>query len=353
MRADASLQKGPAPAMLGAPLEPIYRAVVARRNASFDRGRRVSRLTVPVVSVGNISVGGTGKTPMVMWCVRALRAAGRRPAIGMRGYGARVHKGVASPSDEQAEYMESLPGTPIAADPDRVSALRRLLRDDKTVDCVVLDDGFQHRFVARDLDIVLLDVTRDPFADRCLPAGWLREPVESLGRAGVVALTHAERVSREAIETIRARVERVAPNARVFVSRHEWDGLDVGQESWPTTRLRGMRVLALCGVGNPGAFLAQARTAGAEVVRESVRRDHAPYDGEAAARIVEEAATLGCDAILTTLKDWVKLRPSLEEIGAAGSSVPFIRPRLAMAFDDEAGLRSLLLASCGGAALLR
>ncbi len=353
MRADASLQKGPAPALLGAPLEPIYRAVVARRNASFDRGRRVSRLTVPVVSVGNISVGGTGKTPMVMWCVRALRAAGRRPAIGMRGYGARVNKGVASPSDEQAEYMESLPGTPIAADPDRVSALRRLLRDDKTVDCVVLDDGFQHRFVARDLDIVLLDATRDPFADRCLPAGWLREPVESLARAGVVALTHAERVSREAIETIRARVGRVAPNARVFVSRHEWDGLEVGQESWPTSRLGGMRVLALCGVGNPGAFLAQARTAGAEVVRESVRRDHAPYDGEAAARIVEEAATLGCDAILTTSKDWVKLRLALEEIGAAGSSVPFIRPRLAMAFDDEAGLRSLLLASCGGAALLR
>lgn len=353
MRSDASMHRGPAPALLAAPIEPIYRAVVARRNAGFDRGRRVSRLSAPVVSVGNISVGGTGKTPMVMWCVRALRASGRRPAIGMRGYGAKVQKGVASPSDEQAEYIESLPGVPIAADPDRVSALRRLLRDDKNIDCVVLDDGFQHRFVARDLDIVLIDVTRDPFNDRCLPAGWLREPVESLARAGIVALTHAERVSREAVETIRARVERVAPQARVFVSRHEWDGLDVGEEVWPVARLRGMRALALCGVGNPGAFLAQARSAGAEVVRESIRRDHAPYDGDAAARIVEEAATLGCDSILTTSKDWVKLRPALEEIGAAGRSVPFIRPRLTLAFDDEAGLRSLLLSACGGAALLR
>ncbi|MBL0921397.1 MAG: tetraacyldisaccharide 4'-kinase [Phycisphaerales bacterium] len=353
MRADASSGRGPAPAIIAAPIEPIYRAVVARRNASFDRGRRVTRLPVPVVSVGNISVGGTGKTPMVMWCVRALRAAGRRPAIGMRGYGARVSKGVASPSDEQAEYLESLPGAPIAAAPDRASALRRLLREDKSVDGVVLDDGFQHRFVAGDVDIVLIDVTRDPFADRCLPAGWLREPVESLARAGVVALTHAERVSREAVETIRARVERVAPRARVFVSRHEWDGLEVGDESWPTSRLKGMRVLALCAVGNPGAFLAQARAAGAEVARESVRRDHAPYDGEAAARIVEQAAMLGCDGILTTSKDWVKLRPALEEIGAAGRSVPFVRPRLALAFDDEAGLRALLLASCGGAALLR
>ncbi len=353
MGADLIAGKGPAPRGIAAPLEPIYRAIVARRNASFDRGRRVTRLGVPVVSVGNISVGGTGKTPMVMWCVRALRGSGMRPAIGMRGYGARVQKSGPAPSDEQAEYMESLPGVPIAADPDRSSALRRLLREDPGVDCVVLDDGFQHRFVWRDFDIVLIDATRDPFHDRCLPAGWLREPVESLARAGAIVLTHTEGVSREAVETITRRVAAVAPETRLFRSRHEWDGLDVGEEGWPVDRLRGMRVLVVCAVGNPGAFVAQVRAAGAEVVRESIRRDHAPYDGEAAARIIEEAATIGCDAIMTTSKDWVKIRPALEEIGAAGRSVPFIRPRLTLGFDDEAGLRSMLIAACTGASLLR
>ncbi|MEZ6211709.1 MAG: tetraacyldisaccharide 4'-kinase [Phycisphaerales bacterium] len=189
-------QRPPLPA-LGTPLEPLYRAAVNKRNRDFDNGRRIAKLPIPVVSVGNISVGGTGKTPMVRWIVNTLRDLGANPGIAMRGYG-RKHAGV---SDEQQEHADRMPDTPIAANPDRVAAIHTLIEQHRA-DCAVLDDGFQHRFAARDLDIVLIDATRSPFADRCLPAGWLREPVESLARAHAIVITRSTLIEPHALSQL-------------------------------------------------------------------------------------------------------------------------------------------------------
>ena len=260
-------QRSPLPRALtpfGTALEPVYRWAVRRRNAGFDRGDRVWRAPVPVVSVGNLSVGGTGKTPMVMWLARETQARGIRPVIAMRGYAKRDGQ----PSDEEAEYLAALGGVRVLANPDRAGAIAAFLDGGGKADLVLLDDGFQHRFVARDVDVVLIDATRDPFADRCLPAGWLREPVESLRRAHAIVLTRADRVSDTRVRGITERIRAVAGQGVVIATTsHRWAHIErrhpehAGQHSErlaPREALRGKRVRIVAGISNPGAFTAQA-----------------------------------------------------------------------------------------------
>ena len=168
------------------PLAGIYGRVVAGRNRRFDAGEGVVDLKEPVISVGNLTLGGTGKTPVCQYLVSVLREAGRTPAIAMRGYGA-SSDGV---SDEALEYSSMFEDLPLAVGADRVVSLEAL-RKKSAFDCVVLDDGFQHRRIARDLDIVLIDATRPGLDDRLLPAGRLREPPSSLARADIVLVTRA------------------------------------------------------------------------------------------------------------------------------------------------------------------
>lgn len=342
------LPRPPVAPVVGLALAPFFRAGVALRNASFDRGFRVRRLPIPVVSIGNLSVGGTGKTPMVHWVVGELLEAGRHPAIAMRGYTPRP----GSPSDERAEHESRFPGVPVGVGADRVASLSAALARRPETDCAVLDDAFQHRFVARDLDIVLLDATRNPFDDRVLPAGWLREPVSSLRRAHAIVVTHAESAPQEVVADMRRRAAEVSPRALVLSARHDWQALDgFGTESpgadpsRPVSWLDGRRVHVLCAIGNPSAFLAQARAAGAVVVSTDLRRDHAVYssaDVEAARAIAQQQ---GADAVLTTAKDWAKLAPL-----AGAHAIPFVRPRLALGFDAGGdALRALLLQACPGA----
>ena len=315
-------ETGPVPAALGVLGEPVYRIVVRARNRSFDRGRRVTRLPLPVISVGNISVGGTGKTPFVMMIVEMLRAAGVRPAIAMRGYKAER----TGESDEEAEYRDRMDGVPVAARPDRVAGVRALLREQGDIGCVVLDDGFQHRFVARDLDIVLVDATRDPFADRCLPRGWLREPVESLGRAGVVVITRSDGVEDDARARLESRIRSVSRGLVVHAA-HEWEGIEVGETMEPVSWLGTRRVVAACAIGNAGAFLAQLRAHGADVAATLIERDHHHWtarDVDRLQALIESAGNI--EAIATTGKDWVKLRRlDLARLGA-----PVVRPRVRM-----------------------
>ncbi|MHC4129055.1 MAG: tetraacyldisaccharide 4'-kinase, partial [Planctomycetota bacterium] len=179
---------GPLPGYLGAlavPASWLYGLAVAVRNRRFAHGDRVTAVGVPVVSVGNITAGGAGKTPTVTWMAAWLRAAGHNPAIAMRGYMARPDE----PGDEQQEHVARLPDIHVVADPDRVGALRAFLPAHPDVDCVLLDDGFQHRHLHRDLDLVLIDATRDTMTDRLLPRGYLREPLSNLRRADAVVVT--------------------------------------------------------------------------------------------------------------------------------------------------------------------
>lgn len=308
--------------------EPIYRFEITRRNRAYDAGAGVVRLDRPVVSVGNLSVGGTGKTPLVAKLVGELVRAGRRPCIAMRGYG--KDRGGSGESDEAVEYGRAAPGVPVVAQADRISGLRALFAsaEGRSVDVVVLDDGFQHRKIARDVDIVLIDATAGTLEDRLLPAGWLREPVESLSRADAVVVTHAEGASKEEVERIVAEARRMSPAAAVAVCRHGWGGLRRGSNdaAAPVSVLAGTRVLAVSAIGNPRAFGRAVRACGARVEREIVLGDHDPYETATVEAIARGAE--GMEALVTTEKDWTKLGRARVDWAC-----PVYRPVLELAFD--------------------
>lgn len=297
-----------------------YERGVARRNARFDQGRGVVAFDRPVISVGNLSVGGTGKTPMVRHILQTLYAAGHDPALAMRGYGT-AHSDPERPdqpwlSDEAWIFRRAFPDLALIAQPDRVEGLIELFATaaGAQVDSIVLDDGFQHRRIARDLDLVLLDASRSPWRDELLPAGWLREPVASLRRADAVVLTRVDRVSPADLKTLRTMVENLMERPVLAECRHHWDDLQVfGPDATSQTHrvdwLRGKRVLAVAALGNPDAFVAQVRdaTGPSGAVETQILRDHDPYTPATIGRILSRVHGAGVAAIVTTEKDWTKL----------------------------------------------
>ncbi len=227
-----------------------YGAAVALRNRRYDRGwLAVHRAGIPVVSVGNLTVGGTGKTPMVEWVARWYRRHQKRVVILSRGYGQ-----VQGLNDEGRVLEDNLPDVPHLQDADRVRSARIAL-EELEAEILVLDDGFQHRRLARDLDIVLIDAL-DPFGlGHLLPRGLLREPVRSLRRAGVVVLSRADLAARDERAAIRAEAERRAGPIRWVEARHApLDLVDADGTAWPLAELTGRAVAAFCGIGNPEGF---------------------------------------------------------------------------------------------------
>jgi tetraacyldisaccharide 4'-kinase len=264
---------------------------------------------------------------------RELLARHKRPVIAMRGY----KKRAGELSDEEAEYRESLESVTVLANPDRASAIAGFFDAGGKADCVLLDDAFQHRFVARDLDIVLVDATRDPFSDKCLPGGWLREPVESLARADAILVTRADRVDARTRDRLLERLRGVAePSALLATCVHRWSRLERhGDANGPAKRepveaIARSRVLLVAGIGNPAAFRAQVASCGASIVGEQILPDHAEYTRAAVDRIVEEAARRGATSIVTTAKDWVKIRRALHTSSADG--VDWLVPRVEIEF---------------------
>lgn len=349
---------GPLPGFAGRLVEPVYRAVVTRRNKRFDSGRGAVRFDVPVLSIGNLSVGGTGKTPMVMHILSLILRAGGRPCIAMRGYTPRrggSRRGAADGvPDETDSYRRLFPNTPIVAQPDRASGVRKLLDNAPPAErptCIVLDDGFQHRRIARDLDIVLIDASRSPFTDRLLPAGWLREPVESLQRASLVVLTHAELVGPDDVARMNTQLIALRARPAEAVTRHAWTGLiDRDSAMLPLDWLLGKRLVACCAIGNPDGFLhslksnldTDGRRPGV-LAGSIVLPDHDPYAPGTIARLLALAQSTRADAIIVSDKDWSKLRHVPAE---RWGGRPLVRPALSLLFDrggrefDSAVLRA-------------
>ena len=280
-----------------APLETVYRGVIAIRGELFDRGLVESAPSpVGVVSVGNITVGGTGKTPVSAWVAERLVSLGRKPAIVLRGYG----------GDEPLVHSRLNPGVPVVVDPDRVRGIRKAADDG--ADSVVLDDGFQHRRAARNLDFVLVSADDWSPSVRLLPAGPYRESPESLRRASAVLIT-AKAVSPEAVEKVGEWIAHVAPGKPVAVlSLVQYDLVraDLSGETRPVSDLAGKRIVAVAALGNPSAFFRQLEAAGATVI--PIRfADHHPFTTEDAARAAR--LSRGADFVVCTLKDAVKLAP--------------------------------------------
>jgi len=271
----------------------LYRAGVFSRH----------RVPAPVISVGNLTVGGTGKTPLVEWLVREIRALGKRPVVLSRGYGATETE----TPDELAALAENLPDFLSVRDADRVRGA--LLAIEKHhADTLILDDGFQHLRLARDVDLVTVDATSPFGGNHCLPRGALREPIRALGRAHGVILTRSDQVEDADRQRVLRRIRRAAPRAAVAASVHaplalRPVGEGPGRElPW----LTGRTVFAVSGIGNPAAFEETLASLGAEITGRARFADHQRYDGKRLADLAAMASASGAEAIVTTQKDAVK-----------------------------------------------
>lgn len=302
---------GPAAILLRATAslaEPFYAAVLRLRNRGYDRDPGKSQsLPRPTISVGNLSVGGTGKTPMVATLARALIELGHRPAVLTRGYRAKP----GAKADEQLE-LESLlgPSVPVVANPDRLAGAATALQSQPATTLFLLDDGFQHRRVRRDLDLVLVSATQGLSGNHVLPRGLLREPASGLKRASVILVTRADQINAAELDRLRADLSRRAPNVPILVSRHVPTHLtDFRGSTLPLATLQNRKVLAVAGTGDPDAFLATLEKLGAEVAGEMIFADHHPYGVDDADAILATAEKKRADLVVTTAKDAVKLRP--------------------------------------------
>jgi tetraacyldisaccharide 4'-kinase len=281
-----------------------YRTGVAVRNHGFDRGWiAMNRASVPVISVGNLTVGGTGKTPMVEWVARWFRRRGVRVAILSRGY-----KQTHGLNDEGRVLEENLPDVPHLQDPDRVRSARIAVEELET-EILVLDDGFQHRRIARDLDLVLIDAIEPYGMGRLLPRGLLREPLKSLRRADVVVLSRADLVGADRRAAIRVEAERRAGPLRWVEARHApVDLIDAEGSESTLGDLAGRSVAAFCGIGNPEGFRRTLLPLCEELVDFRIYPDHHDYTATDVDGLQRWACEVGADLVLTTQKDLVKLR---------------------------------------------
>jgi tetraacyldisaccharide 4'-kinase len=252
------------------------------------------RLNRPVISVGNITVGGTGKTPMVMWLAERLFAEGKRVAILSRGY-----RGSQGTSDEIELMKQRLQGRAMfGVGPDRYGEGQRLESAD--VDVYLLDDGFQHLQLARDVDIVLVDSTSPLRHEFVLPAGPLREPLSSLRRAHVVVLTRTGQ-SSPAFSVIQepSPLPAYAGSTKLLGFRR----LSPGNSQEPLSPSLTGSFFAFCGIGNPAAFFADLERWGLQLAGRRIFRDHHRYTHEEIAELERAAESAGSSALVTTEKD--------------------------------------------------
>jgi len=254
-----------------------YWAAISARNLAYRLGWKKSfRSRLVVISVGNLTVGGTGKTPTVAWLAQWLRARDLRVAILSRGYG-QLDSGQ---NDEALELELQLPDVPHLQHWDRVASAQ-LADEELDMQVLLLDDGFQHQRLARDLDIVLIDASESRLALRLLPGGLMREPFASLRRAQVVLLTRCDQASPEVISGLRDRVLKHNPQVTIAHAAHRPAYVDV-HASAPVSleALRGKRVLAFCAIGSPHSFYATLTSLGVTIVAERSWPDHHAYSAD-------------------------------------------------------------------------
>lgn len=286
----------------------VFGLAVATRNALYDRGLLQSaRSPLPVISVGNLTVGGTGKTPFVGYLASSLQRQGHRPAILARGYRAGGKSGV---NDEMEMLLRQCPEVLTIPDPRRLAGSIRAI--EAGADVALLDDGFQHRQLDRDLDILLIDATR-PFGNgHLLPRGPLREPPAGAARAGLVVLTRTDLAGLGPVGELRTWLGRLRPGMPLvecsFQPRHlrPLTGTASGAPL-PAESVSGRLVGAFAGLASPDGFGRTLRALGARLVYSRRFPDHHSYTPADLQAVAAEAASAGAEMIVTTEKDAVKI----------------------------------------------
>lgn len=333
-------------------LSQFYRPIIFFRNRFYDwRIFRKIRLPCPVISVGNLTVGGTGKTPCVILLAQMLSKHGYRPAVLSRGYGSRgsgqvniVSNGKSvllpseSASDEPLLIASALGvlGVPVITGPKRALTGSKAI-EKFAADVLICDDAFQHRQLHRDINIVLLDNEAPLGNGYLLPRGSLREPVSSLGRADVIIATRCENTGQAnplIMELVRNR------NIPVFSSRHRATEVVSGdyRQSLPLTFLQNKKICAFAGIANPDSFKKTILDAGAQIVAFEIFRDHHRFNSDELKAIRDRCFQSGADLILTTEKDGMRLRES----GDFLSAVYLLRISMEITSDEESLVNWLL-----------
>lgn len=318
------------------PLSSLYGAVTRTRLALYKRGTfRTTKLDRPVISVGNITAGGTGKTPLVEWVAKTLAGVGKKACILTRGYGREnpqqqvvVSDGttiLATPAESGDEpYLLAtnlLGAAAVISNADRVAAGRYAVENFNT-DCFVLDDGFQHLRLARDLNIVTIDATNPWGGGQLLPHGRLREPLSGLIRADCVVLTRCDQADN--LDDTR---EKISALIRGPLFESSMRAVNAPLTTAP--------VAAFCAVGNPKSFFQQLRKHGYELILEKAFADHHSYTQKDVDDLIKEAKRAGAKGLVTTAKDAVKLR-------SLSFSLPWHVFEIEIEIRDEAALAQLV-----------
>ena len=299
------------------PFSKIYGFVVKTRIFFYKKGILKSiRLPVPVISVGNITIGGTGKTPVVEYIARYLHIKGKKVAILSRGYAANIKQENSSLNknacnDEYLMFQENIPDIPNLLHKDRIRSGLDAIKHFQ-VECLLLDDGFQHLRLSRDLDIVIIDVL-NPFGyEQIVPCGMLREPLEELQRCDMIMLTHVDQCNPDNIGLIINRLNEIARDVPIVETVHRPICLESTKNTVPLdlSCLQGKRVFAFCAIGNPVSFRKSLEGLGAEVVSFRIFPDHHMYTSSELGKLNAEAQRIKPDAIIITQKDRVKVRNS-------------------------------------------
>lgn len=315
--------KGMNPSLIRAGLrsvEPFYASATRLRNRLFEHGLKKSHdLGRATVSVGNLTTGGTGKTPVVQWLAKRLIEQGKKPAVLLRGY-----KSTSGVSDE-AELYKQVDGLEVEANPDRIAGAKAVLKRSPDVDVFLLDDAFQHRRARRDFDLVLIDAT-NPFGhDHVLPRGLLREPASGLKRADAILITHAHLRNDGLVE----RLRQLNATAPIYQCRHSVCRL-IDPAGKPLDVSGLAPAAGVAGIGNPDAFFDEiGHHLRLPLKRRLALTDHAVYDDELVAYLNRELGPIR--TMVTTEKDWVKLRHH-----AAKLNVIIARAVLQLDFADGA-----------------
>ena len=311
--------KSPAAALLRtilAIVAKIYSTIIRLRNLLYEKQvLKTYHNKALVISIGNITLGGTGKTPLVVWLCNFLHQKNLSCAVLTRGYKTYAKKSATSSkttytiTDEPAVLSENCPQVEIIVDPDRVAGAAKAI-EKLGAKVLIMDDGFQHRRLARDLDIVTIDATQPFGYGKIFPAGLLREPLTSLRRADAVVITRCDQISGSELGKIENKLRAVNSNILIAQSIHAAVNIKSTDNSETSIeQLKGGKIYAFCGIGNPNAFFNTTKTLGAEIIGSKVYNDHHQYTQSNLADIYTQARLAGAELILTTQKDWTKIKP--------------------------------------------